>query len=323
MLAGESGFSQCRDAHPPLACAKEHRTCASTNRRRRNTMGTTAADIARWKDGVREEWTGSAELWGKWHPQFAAQLRAATDALLGIARVRPGLEVLDLAAGSGEPTLALAAAVGPTGHVTATDLMTDMADALDTRAHTLGFENVTAVAADADALTFPDEHFDLVTCRFGIMYFAEPDRALRDVRRVLRVGGRAAFTAIGPLDRNPSLAAVFEPLSKHLPAAPAEPGAPNPFRYAEPGTLSAALQAAGFGEVEEELRTLPSAWYGPPEQWWEAQFELGAPIREAIDGLSPAARTALVEEVLQRYRAAYDGTAVRFPMTVVLATGVR
>src|SRR5688572_22156116 len=77
---------------------------------------------------VLDEWTdeGTLAAWRKWHPKTTIQLQAMTDALLEAAQARPGLRVLDLASGTGQPALDLARAVGPNGRVTATDLSAEM-----------------------------------------------------------------------------------------------------------------------------------------------------------------------------------------------------
>src|SRR5438105_11808983 len=84
----------------------------------------TANPQTQYRRLVHDEWTDDAtvEAWRKWHPKMTIQLQAMTDALLEAARVRPGLRILDLSSGTGQPALDLARAVGPAGHVTATDL---------------------------------------------------------------------------------------------------------------------------------------------------------------------------------------------------------
>src|SRR5579875_3317494 len=153
------------------------------------------------KEQARAMWTESAAPWRAWQEQMAYLSRAATELIVRIARVRPGLRVLDLASGAGEPALALAAAVAPDGHVVATDLVPDMLGAVEQLAHARGLTTLSTQPADMEALPFPDGSFDVVTCRFGIMFPPDVDRALREVRRVLVPGGRAAFVVWGPPDQ--------------------------------------------------------------------------------------------------------------------------
>ncbi len=78
------------------------------------------------KESLRQEWLAAASFWKKWYPQFVIQTRAATDLVVQGAALSPGMHVLDLASGTGEPALTLAEAVGPQGRVVATDLVPEM-----------------------------------------------------------------------------------------------------------------------------------------------------------------------------------------------------
>src|SRR5437763_1142505 len=121
----------------------------------------------RFKEAVRQEWTDGAPAWRKWHPQFATMSRAATEVLVEVAQVAPGMQVLDLASGTGEPALTLTEAVAPNGHVTATDLVPEMLAVAQENARQHGLTNITFQPVDAEALPFQDQTFDVVTCRFG------------------------------------------------------------------------------------------------------------------------------------------------------------
>ena len=79
-------------------------------------MGNSVPD---YKETIRQEWTGAAPLWQRWNPKFVVQTRAATDLVIDGADLAPGMHVLDLASGTGEPSLSIASAVGPTGRVCA------------------------------------------------------------------------------------------------------------------------------------------------------------------------------------------------------------
>src|SRR5262245_42600016 len=160
-----------------------------------------------FKEQVRAEWTDPATVaaWRKWHPKFVGQSCEATEAILRLSQVAPGMRVGDLASGTGEPALARARAVEPGRHVTATDLGAGMLTIVQENARHSRLTNLTFQEADAHALPFPEHMFDRVTCRFGVMYFADVGQALREIRRVLKHGGLVALAAWGPLEQNPFL----------------------------------------------------------------------------------------------------------------------
>lgn len=258
----------------------------------------------------------------KWYAQYVAFSRAATEAIVGVAEVRPGLEVLDLASGTGEPALSLAAAVGPAGRVTATDIEPGPLAIAEESAAQRGLANLIFRQADAQALLFPDQSFDRVTCRFGVMFFPDHVQALRECRRVLKPGGRAVYVAWGPSEQ-PVYQTTVGILLKYVQAPPRYPDAPHPFKFSEPGKLGRALEQASFDSVQEELRTIPMVWTGPPEQFWEQFTETSVAFRPLIEALSGKARDNAVREIHAAIGKYYDGRQINFPGVIILATGTR
>ena len=198
---------------------------------------------------MRRDWSGRAAASRKWNPQFMVMSRAATEAIIQAAHITAGMQVLDLASGTGEPALSLAEAVGSQGHITATDLVPEMLMIIEEYARQRGLTNLTCTPADAEALPFPAQSFDVVTCRFGVPNFLNVGQALRDIRRLLKPGGVPPSWRGGHWSRIPSsppLSASSCSMCNRTPP----PGTPTPFAFAKSGTLSAALQGglhAGTG----------------------------------------------------------------------------
>lgn len=256
----------------------------------------------------------------KWKAKSAAMGRDVTDALVAYAHPQPGLRVLDLASGTGEPAISLAMKVGPTGHVTALDLNAELLEIATQRAQARGLTNFVTQVADAHSLPFPDESFDLVTSRFGVMFFRDPDLAFREVWRVLRPGARACFMTWGP-PQQPYWETTVGVVHRHVGGDFIRPGDPDAFRFAESGSLSNVFRAAGFSSVDEETRTLPWTWPGTPEEVWEQIQATAVACRPMMERL-PAEKWPQVHcevhEAIGRY---YDGEKIAFTATVVLASG--
>ncbi|HEX2171390.1 MAG TPA: class I SAM-dependent methyltransferase [Dehalococcoidia bacterium] len=268
------------------------------------------------KDQQRQGWANIAAAWRKWAPEMVAQGRAATELILREAHVRPGQRVLDLASGAGDPALTLAEAVAPDGHVTATDLTPEMLSGLAETARARGLANVSTQPADIEALPFPDAYFDVVTCRFGIMFCPDVGQACREIRRVLRPGGRAVLLVWGSSDQ-PFFASTRGVVGRHMHLPTPPPGAPTPWRFAEEGSISTALREAGFGEVREQLHTVSWPFPGSPERAWTALREItGMEIpADILDKVG-----ADVVAALGQY---YDGHQVDPTAQVIVASGVR
>ena len=256
----------------------------------------------------------------KWKAKSAAMGQPVTEALVEYAQPLPGMQVLDLASGTGEPAITLASSVGTTGHVTALDLSAGLLEIAEQRARTRGLTNFSTQQADAHSLPFPDNSFDLATSRFGVMFFGEPRVALQELRRVLRTGARACFLAWGPFDQ-PYWQSMMGVVHRHAGGPLLQSDGPNPFRFSERGSLSAVLRSAGFNAVEEETKTLPWTWPGPVEEVWEQAQAVAVPFRPMLKRVPAEKWPEIHAEVHAAVRRYSDGEKIAFSASVVLASG--
>jgi SAM-dependent methyltransferase len=256
----------------------------------------------------------------KWKAKSAAMGQHVTDALVEYAQPRPGMQVLDLASGTGEPAISVASRVGANGHVTALDLSADLLGIAAQRARTRGLNNFTTQQSDAHSLPFPDKSFDLATSRFGVMFFRDPILALRELRRVLRAGARACFLAWGPFDQ-PYWQSMMGVVHRHVGGPLLPPGGPDPFRFAATGSLSQILRDAGFNTVEEETKTLPWIWPGPVEEVWELAQAVAVPFRPMLERVPAEKWPQIRADVHAAVRQYSDGEKIVFGASVVLASG--
>lgn len=256
----------------------------------------------------------------KWRAKSAAMGSAVTEALVEYTRPLPGMRVLDLASGTGEPGITLAQRVGPQGSVTAVDQSSDLLDIAAQRARNKNLLNFTTQQADAHQLPFPDQTFDLASCRFGVMFFSDAPRALTELRRVLKPGARACFAAWGPIEQ-PYWQTTMKIVHQHVGGTMLPAEGSDPFRFSAAGSLSAVLRAAGFHEVEESIQNLPWTWPGEAEEVLDYAFAISAPFRPMLEQVRaeewPTIR-AEATAAIERYRV---GDEIRFGADVVLASG--
>jgi len=274
------------------------------------------APDSRWTDGRR-----IAAL-RKWHPVWAAFSRPITDLMVRALAPTAGLRVLDLACGAGEPALSIAAAVGPAGRVTATDLGSELLCIAEEEARDHGITNIEYKIADAQFLPFSKESFNAVTCRFGLMFFPDCHRALCECRRVLARGGKAVFLVWGSYEQ-PFWQATVGILGKYMQLPEIPPDEPHIFRFAESGKVVRFMQHAGFDSAREERVTLPLAWPDFPRNLWTYFSESSGQYRQFVEQLTKenwenAACDA--EKLLAEY---FDGKQLKLPVEVILATGMR
>jgi SAM-dependent methyltransferase len=258
----------------------------------------------------------------RWKAKSAAMGQPVTDALVEYAQPAPGMQVLDLASGTGEPAISLASHVGLHGHVTALDQSADLLGIATQRARSRGLTNFATQQADAHSLPFSDNCFDLGTSRFGVMFFRDPVLALRELSRVLRPGARACFLAWGPFDQ-PYWQSMMGVVHRHVGGLLLQPDSPNPFRYAKPGSLSEVLRSAGFNAVNEETKTLPWTWPGPVEDVWEYAQAVAVPFRPMLERVPAEKWPEIHAEVHAALRQYSDGEKIAFGASVVLASGTK
>ena len=229
------------------------------------------------------------------------------------------MSVLDLASGTGEPAITLAQRVGPHGWLTALDQSSDLLEIAAERARNKKLTNFTTHKADAHQLPFADESFDLATCRFGIMFFSDTQRALTELHRVLKSGARACFAAWGPMEQ-PYWQTTMKIVHRHVGGDLLPPGGADLFRFSVAGSLSAVLSASGFNDVEESIQNFPWTWPGDAEEVFEYACAVAAPFRPMLErvpaGEWPAIR-AEAKSAIERYRV---GDEIRFGADIVLAS---
>src|SRR6478672_5068773 len=139
---------------------------------------------------VREMWAAVADAWEQ-HADFVeARGAELTRQLLAETEPKPGKHVLELASGAGDVSLAVAPLVTP-GEVVVSDVAPEMVAIAARRAEARGLANVSLRAFGAEAIDSDDATFDIVFCREGLMFAADPALAVREITRVLRPGGRA------------------------------------------------------------------------------------------------------------------------------------
>lgn len=233
-------------------------------------------------------WARAVQFWRQYDEMEARLTRPVSERMLDLAGVSPGMRVLDVASGRGEPALPAAHRVGPHGQVLAVDLVEGMLQIARERASREGLGNVEFRVADAEALQVGEASFDVATLRWGLMYMRAPERALASIHRALKPGGALALASWAEPARVPFASLPRRILERYRDVPPLpSPEDPGVFRHADRASLDAALQRNGFSlEASEELEVpvveAPEA--GGLVAWIR---QLGGPVVKLVEELPP------------------------------------
>jgi SAM-dependent methyltransferase len=238
-------------------------------------------------------WASVAPAWAE-HADYADTRGAViTDRLLELSAPGPGERVLELACGPGGVGIAAA-----------------------------GLGNVRTLTLDLDDLGQPDQAYDVVLCREGLMFALDPAHAVAEIRRILRPGGRVALAVWGPRARNPWLSLVFDAVSAQLGVTLPPPGVPGPFALDDPERLAGLLAGAGLADVAvtEVPAPLRDASF---EAWLARTSALAGPLARRLAALPEPARRQLRDRLEAAVRPYRTPAGLDFPGVSLLASGRR
>jgi SAM-dependent methyltransferase len=272
-----------------------------------------ADQIAYWNGPSGQRWTDRQELQDR-------MLAPVLDVLIDRAKPAPGERVLDVGCGCGATTVAFVEKVGASGHVLGIDISGPMLDRARQRAPKGA--PVDFQLADATVHSFAPKTFDLLTSRFGVMFFAEPTLSFANLRKALKLDGRTAFACWREPRVNPWMMVPLQAAYKHVPKLPQlGPEDPGPFSFASEERVHRVLGGAGFTQIGMEpcdlrLDIAVGRGLGAAAQ---SALEIG-PVHRTLEGQDSdvvAKVKASIQDALVPY---VKGDAVELPAGIWIVT---
>lgn len=273
------------------------------------------------REQQRQTWDRFSGGWAKWDELVREWMGPVGDEMIRSLELRDDGEHLDVAAGTGEPGLSIAARV-PKGRVVLTDLSPGMLAAASANAQARGLGNVHVRECGVDALPFDDASFDTISCRFGFMFFPDIPGAVAELLRVLRSGGRMSIAVWAEPQGNPWATIPTAAISAEVALPPPGPDAPGLFRCAAPGAMSSVLRDAGMRDVVESdvHATLDPA---SAEDYWAFITEIAAPVVAGLAQADDAARERIRMTTIEQVRSFEVDGKPHIPIHARCITGTK
>lgn len=237
----------------------------------------------------------------KWDIIVNRFLHPITSKMLDKLHFLPGANILDVATGTGEPGLSIARTHADC-FVVGVDVSPMMLQVANEKAFFQHITNYRVICRPANELPFPDNYFDGIICRNGVMFFQDMEESLREMRRVLKGGQQMVLSTWGLLDKNLWISIVLVAIEEELHRRPFNRYAPGMFYCMQPGFMTDWFQEAEMHDIhEEELTGIIE--FDSVEQHWEYVTHVSSVVVEALSKLDPSRREKVRQRVNKQCRA--------------------
>jgi SAM-dependent methyltransferase len=256
-------------------------------------------------------WESAAEGWGSRADRVREWGMPVSATMVDALALQPGQTVLELAAGPGDTGFMAAELIQPGGKLISSDGAEAMVEVARGRAAALGIGNAEFRQLELEWIDLEAGSVDAALCRWGIMLIVDPEAAAKEIRRVLKAGGRAAFAVWDRPDRNPWATIPSQAMIELGLAERPDPDAPGMFRLAADGALAELLASAGFTDVKVAPVSLDRR-YDAADEFVDETLELSPMMRRALADGSEADRQLVSERILAATQAytADDGSVL-------------
>jgi SAM-dependent methyltransferase len=285
-------------------------------------MSTTVFDPAKFKESTRQQWQAAAKAWNDWGVFLRQWLGPATEQMLDMAHVVEGSRVLDVAAGAGDQSLLIAERVGAKGHVLATDISSNILEYARENAQRAGVKNVETRVLDGEDLNLPDDSFDAIVCRLGLMYFPHQEKALAGFHRVLKKDGRVGLVVFSAPENNRFFSSAISIVRRRAGLPTPALGQPGPFSLASPRVLENLLTSARFRDVEVKRESAPLRMESADECVRFMRESFGA-LHQMLSGLGEKEQMDAWEEIRHELDQFETGSRFTSPCELLVAVGTK
>lgn len=262
------------------------------------------------------DWSDMAEKFDLWLPQ----IEPVGNALLNVLAGRPGDEILDVASGTGEPALSLARRLNGEAMITGVDAAEGMVKVAQSKVEKEGLQGIQFKTMPAEKLSFEDKTFHKVMCRFGVMLFQDPAKGLREMHRVLKVGGRVVLAVWSSVEHMPTMRWHSELFKDRLPAEN-QPPLEAATSLGDPELLESMMKQAGFHGVQVIAKNFDYKFdtFG---DYWDL-IEASEILKRQMDAIPPEQHAMIRNEMAQFADEFMTADGLVIPHQYLIASAVK
>ena len=251
-----------------------------------------------FKARERDAWASVADGWMRRDELLRRGAEPVTRRMLELAGITTGHQVLDIASGTGEPSISAALLTGSSGKVIGTDLTEEMLAYAGEKAGQAGVSNIEFRCVDGETLDLPANTFDAVTIRWGLMFMPEPVACLQQAHGVMKETARIVIACWSAADKNPFVGLLMQSLGEYMDIPKPPAGTPGIFALADSERLHATIAAAGFVDITLEELEIDVLNVPDGHAYWEAISDLAAPVMTLVNQLDDKTREAYIKDVI-------------------------
>jgi ubiquinone/menaquinone biosynthesis C-methylase UbiE len=284
----------------------------------------TTLDSKQYKEEERQNWDRVANNWQKWWKTIERGAEKVSIRLIDLAEIKSGSKVLDIATGIGEPAITAAGRAGSSGHVLATDISPQMLSVAKQRAISIGLQNVIEFKeGDIETIDLPSSAFDVVLCRWGLMFLPDLKAGLSNIYQSLLNDGHFAAAVWASPAQDTLLATTINIIMKETHTHnPPQPGTPGPFNLSDENSLMNSFTMSGFKDVNIE-RMKVAFDFDSPENFTTFTSETAGPLQKVLTSQTKERKEEILKAVTEAAKKYVDKNTriVKFENQAILIVG--
>jgi enediyne biosynthesis protein CalE5 len=250
------------------------------------------------KQREHNNWASAADGWRRRDALLTKGAAPVTRRMLELSKIVQGSHLLDIASGTGEPSISAARIVGESGKVTGTDLVEKMLTVAREKAAAEGLVNIEYHCMDAEEMKLQGASFDAVTIRWGLMFMPEPEACLITAHNALKNDGRICLACWAAPEDNPFVGVLMQVLSRYMEVPKPLPDVPGIFSFSNPQRIHHVLEKSGFKNIEIEELIIDVIEVENGRAYWEAMSDLAAPVMALVNKLDDSIRENYINDVI-------------------------